>query len=218
MEPEFWHKAWATGDTGWQQSEANEKLRECWGLLGLDRSANVLVPLCGSSIDMMWLRDQGHHVVGFELSRDAIEVFLSEHDIHHTVSQQGPYHVYSGDQITLYGGDIFEMRSASHPTIDAVYDRAATVALPPDLRSRYAKLLAEAISPQGKMLLVTLIYDQSQKEGPPFSIDDSEVARLFADEFNVAQLGGVTDLSDVVDLASRGLDKVEEAAYLLART
>ena len=39
------------------------------------------MPLCGKSLDLLWLRDQGHLVIGVELSATAFEDFCLENGI-----------------------------------------------------------------------------------------------------------------------------------------
>lgn len=67
MKSEFWHDRWLNSQIGFHQSEVNSYLQEHWSEHFQDRGT-VFVPLCGKSRDMVWLCDQGHTVIGSELS------------------------------------------------------------------------------------------------------------------------------------------------------
>ena len=89
----------------------------------------------------------------------------------------GSHRRYSADGIDIFAGDIFEITADVLGPVDAVYDRAALVALPEGMRRRYAAHLAgiTAVAPQ---LLVTFEYDQAEMDGPPFSITEEEAMLL----------------------------------------
>jgi thiopurine S-methyltransferase len=136
----------------------------------------VLVPLCGKTIDLDWLARQGHEVTGVELSALAAEQFHAEQGRQAEVTEEGPYTVHRSEHLRYLVGDVFDLPSTGH-TFDLIWDRAATVALPPELRSRYAKVLRE-VGSGGVLLLVTFAYDEAVLTGPPFSVDAEAVRQL----------------------------------------
>ena len=80
MQPEFWQKRWADNQIGFHQAQISPYLQRHWSQLNLADNAQVLVPLCGKSLDMLWLAGQGHRVLGVELSRKAAEDFFMHDD------------------------------------------------------------------------------------------------------------------------------------------
>ncbi|AFU99127.1 thiopurine S-methyltransferase [Simiduia agarivorans] len=178
MEQAFWQSRWQKNEIGFHESAPNALLVNQFQSLGLQPGARVFVPLCGKSVDMLWLCQQGVDVVGCELSALAVEQFFREQEVTPAVHQQDGFTRYSVAGLTVWQGDFFSLNAAMIGPVDAVYDRAALIALPPAMRETYARQLL-AITGAARQLLITLIYDQSVMEGPPFSVDQAEVCRLY---------------------------------------
>jgi len=107
MQPEFWHKKWESNQIGFHQPEVNPYLQRHWPDLAIPAQARVLVPLCGKSLDLLWLAGRGHRVLGVELSEKAVEDFFREQQLQPQVSEQGDFKVYRADAIELWCGDFF---------------------------------------------------------------------------------------------------------------
>ena len=179
MEANFWHDMWASGVVGFHQPDVNSYLKNHWSKLGLQGNENVLVPLCGKSLDMIWLANQGHSVLGIELSPKALAEFLSENDLTAEPIEQGNHCGYKMPDMTLLCGDFFHLTAEQCADIHVVYDRAALVALPPEMRKQYVTHLQTILPAGSQFLLVTIEYDQSVMSGPPFSVTEQEVRTLF---------------------------------------
>ncbi len=177
MEHEFWQKKWASNVIGFHLLDVNPILTEYWPALKPQRDETVFVPLCGKSRDLDWLGQKHDAVVGVELSKIAVRSFFSERFYTPTVSTLSScLERYDFDELTIYAGDYF---SAPIEAVDLIYDRAALVALPKEMRSEYAKVLRSRLKKGGRILLVTLDYQQQEMTGPPFSVPESEVRELF---------------------------------------
>ena len=194
MNPEFWQTRWQEGRIGFNQSKVNLWLIKYWPDLKLPVGSRVFVPLCGKSIDMLWLAAQGYDVIGVELVETAIQAFFAEQNIVPTVHEHVtiPTLKYyqgqsSGQNITLWVADIFALTSDDIGSVDAVYDKAALIALPADMRINYSEQIRN-ISGNAPQLLITLNYDQSKKAGPPFSISDEQVQQYYGDHYQIAEL------------------------------
>ncbi|TMU79445.1 thiopurine S-methyltransferase [Pseudomonas fluorescens] len=210
MQPEFWHKKWASGQIGFHLPEVNPYLQRHWAA---PASARVLVPLCGKSLDLAWLAGRGHRVLGIELSGKAIEDFFSEHQVQPQISERGAFKVYRSDAIELWCGDFFALTASDVTDCTALYDRAALIALPAPMRERYAAHL-QRILPQGVQgLLITLDYDQAQMPGPPFAVGDDEVQRLLGDAWQVQVLEAQDVLAESWKFLQAGVTRLEERAY-----
>jgi len=196
MNADFWHARWESGRVGFHQGEVNRYLIRYWDALEAATDATVFVPLCGKSMDMVWLRERGHRVVGVELSPIAMRDFFNENGIEATQTQQGSLERWEGDGIVLLCGDLFEMTEAQFKGATAVYDRASLIALSVEQRKPYVDLLKQSFPVNWPMLLVTLDYPQDQRGGPPFSVPDDEVRELFGDGFEVEQLVSEEVLAD----------------------
>jgi thiopurine S-methyltransferase len=217
MEPKFWLERWEKGETGWHRDDVHPELVAHWQALDLPQRSRVLVPLCGGSHDMAWLAKQGHEVIGVELSPHAIEGFLAHHRVRHITMDEPGFRSYMGGRYQLLCGDFFAVPADVFASVEAVYDRASLIALPPDMRPRYALLLAERLMPGTQVLLITLSYQQQEMDGPPFSVPDDEVRALFADHFDITTQTQFDALADNGGLRKRGLTALTETVYLLKR-
>ena len=217
MTPDFWIERWQKGEIGFHQEAGNDLLQTYWPSLGLAPDSTVFVPLCGKSLDMVWLAGQGHRVVGVELSPLAVDDFFRAQDVEASTRVVGKFMVRSAGPITIWCGDIFDLPTEAVRGVAAVYDRAALVAFPASAQARYAAKLADML-PQGvPVLLVSLAYPEGQMTGPPFSTPLSQVAALFGATHDIDLRESRDGLEKSPNLAARGLTALEEAAYVLRR-
>ncbi len=216
MQPEFWHKRWQSNQIGFHLPEVNPYLQRFWPQLTLEEGARVLVPLCGKSLDLLWLAHQGHEVLGIELSEKAVEDFFSEHHFDPNVSEQGPFKVYRAGSIELWCGDFFELTAGDVADCTALYDRAALIALPPAMRQQYAAHLNRIMPRESLGLMITLDYDQSQMDGPPFAVLDDEVQGLFAGFWTLKILEDQDVLSESSRFVDNGVTRLEERVYRIS--
>lgn len=213
MHPEFWHERWRSGHIAFHQSHYNETLTRAWPSLALPDGSRVLVPLCGKSRDLLWLRDAGHDVLGVELSPLACAAFFEENGLTPITGPFSRFHAWRSERITLLQGDVFDL--PPDLAVDAVYDRAATIALPRDLRVRYAQKLGALTRPGTPMLLVTLDYPQDERDGPPFAVSPADVERLYGVDFDVHHLG--PRAADEAQREAWGVSRLANHDFLLRR-
>lgn len=216
MRPEFWHSRWAAGQIGFHQAEVNPYLQQFWPTLQLAPGARVLVPLCGKSIDMTWLCDQGLYVVGVELSEAAAQAYFNERDIAPLIERRGAFTLYAGEHCEIWCGDFFELTLADIGACSALYDRAALIALPVEMRARYAGQLARLLEPGCCGLLVTLDYPQAEIDGPPFAVAQQEVRQLLGGEWQVELIASLDVLQDNARFVQRGVSRLQEQVYRLS--
>ncbi|MBX9754219.1 MAG: thiopurine S-methyltransferase [Pseudomonadaceae bacterium] len=218
MDENFWQQRWARNEIGFHLSEVNPYLQQFWPALNVPAGAQVLVPLCGKSLDMLWLAEQGYRVLGIELAQTAVEAFFSEQGLLAEIDQVGEFRRYRSGAIEVLCGDFFSLTAADLLECRALYDRAALIALPAPMRERYAAHLA-AILPSGcGGLLVVLDYPQEQMPGPPFAVGEAEVQRLLAEPQWSLQLLEARDvLGENWRFLQRGLSQLYERVYRLQR-
>lgn len=217
MEPGFWHERWARNQTGFHLPEVNPYLLRHWPGLGVASGAQVLVPLCGKSLDLVWLASVGHRVMGVELSEKAVEAFFTEQGLTPQISQRGAFKVYQAGSIELWCGDFFALDAGAVADCRALYDRAALIALPPLMREQYAEHLSRILAGGSRGLLITLDYEQSQKAGPPFAVSDEEVQLLLGTQWSPEVLEQQDILGASWKFVQDGVTRLEERAYRLAR-
>lgn len=217
MDADFWLERWREGRTHFHQQRVTPLLQKYWPTLGLAAGSRVFVPLCGKSLDMIWLAEQGHEVIGIELARLAIEQFFAENNLQPTIQATPIGSSYRAGNIELICGDIFDMGPQDLAGCTGVYDRAALVALPTDMRQRYVQHVYAQLPDDYRGLLLTLDYDQEQMEGPPFSVGDEEVQTLYAGHSEAVLIDRRGILDKEPKFAERGLTKLDTLVYRLGR-
>jgi len=211
MDPEFWLQKWQQKDIAFHQKAANSLLVSCFNQLDLAGGSRVFLPLCGKTPDIGWLLANGYRVAGAELSEIAVTELFQELGIAPNISAAGKLKHYAADKIDIFVGNIFDLTATELGTIDAIYDRAALVALPDSMRTQYAKHLLR-ITDGAPQLAICFEYEQALVAGPPFSIDRKEMNRLYAD---IYQLQCVESI-DVAGGLKRKCPATEHA-WLLAK-
>lgn len=215
MDADYWKSRWQRGETGWHRDEVMPLLQKHWPSLHAQAGSEVLVPLSGKTLDMPWLATQGQRVLGIELSERAIKAFFVEQDLSDVASDtpDGPLH-RAGD-IAILEADAFEVSPAMLSGVRHVYDRAALIALPPDLRKRYVDTLYARLPARTTALLITLEYPQHEKDGPPFSVSEEEVRTLFSPAWDVALLERRDILQQQPSFIADGVSALQTAVYRL---
>lgn len=218
MQPEFWHERWRTGQIGFHQPAADPHLIEHWPTLGVAAGRGVFVPLCGKSLDVLWLREQGHRVTGVELSAVAVECFCMEHGIPAKRRRQDSFDCFEAGQLNLLCGDFFSLTPKLIGPIAAAYDRAALISWAPELRVPYVDQMSSLMPSGSQTLLIVMEYPQAQMAGPPFSLTAREVERLYAARYGIQELSRHNILATEARLRARGLTELYEVCYRLTRS
>ncbi|MDZ7710098.1 MAG: thiopurine S-methyltransferase [Roseovarius sp.] len=209
MDAQFWHDRWQEGRLGFHEGRVNRMLEAHIGSLALEDGDRVFLPLCGKAVDIPWLLSRGYRVAGAELSEIAVRDLFGEMGVVPEVTEAGAHRRYAAGGVEIFVGDIFALTADVLGPVDAVYDRAALVALPEGMRERYAAHLAD-LTRAAPQLLVTFEYDQAAMEGPPFSVNEAEVARCHGARFGI---GVLADME--VPGGLKGIVPAREKAMLL---
>ena len=152
---ESWLERWREGRIGWHEEGGNASLKRHWSAGG----RRVLVPMCGKSVDMLWLEDRGNEVVGVELSDIAARAFFEENALRYTI-RQGRLPAYVAED---------RCRGIGHR------GSGALVATPAEQRPDYARHIDALLAPDACKLVITLEYDDEIATGPPYSISPQEI-------------------------------------------
>ena len=225
MEITFWLQRWNNNQTGFHQQKINPYLMYFYGEKGpaLEQreKLKVFVPLCGKSKDMLWLSQNHYGVFGVECSDLAVKGFFEENALNYKYAEKDQHALYQSSdlpsQIELFQGDFFELQASDLDDITDIFDRASLVALPVDMRHRYADKMADLQKPGVRTLLVTLTFDHTEMNGPPFSVTEDEVNALYADKFSVQKLLYKDVIEEEHGLRNRGLTSLVETVYKLVR-
>ncbi len=215
MEPAYWQARWARGETGWHRDEVMPLLARHWPSLAVPAGSQVLVPLCGKTLDMAWLAGEGHRVLGIELAAEGIEAFFAGQSLRAEVSETPEGRLHHAGPLSILEADAFSVPAERLADCRAVYDRAALIALPPELRRRYAETTYARLPAGCRGLLITLEYPQAEKQGPPFSVEEAEVRALFEPEWQVSLLDRRDILAQQPAFMAEGVGALATAVYRL---
>jgi len=225
MDNKFWLARWQDNKIGFHQPEFNLHLVSFWHELGVDSGNTVFVPLCGKSQDLLWLHQQGYSVIGIEFSELAVKAFFEENKLPFSCSSlvqaedqpASPFSIWKSEATTLLCGDFFALKSTDLGSVQAVYDRAALIALPAETRQRYVQHFQTLFENDLRVLLVTLEYPQEEMQGPPFSVEESEVLDLYSPFFNVNKVyeRDILHIEENTRFMAAGMTRLVEKVYLL---
>lgn len=187
MDKSFWLERWHAREIGFHEGQANTLLTRHWDQIGLQPPARVFLPLCGKTRDIHWFLSQGYAVVGVEFSAQAVQELFTELQLKAQIRQRGTLELHQAPGLDIYVGDIFALDTAQIGRIDAVYDRAALVALPDQMRQAYARKLQD-LAPRAVQFLISFAYDQQAMPGPPFSVPLADIEQMYGDRYAVQAL------------------------------
>jgi thiopurine S-methyltransferase len=205
----FWLNKWTSNAMGFHEDCIHPLLKKYWSATFSTTHRNVLVPLCGKSKDLLYLRTQGHNVLGIEISEIAITAFFTENKLKYERTQESNHAIFHAEGLTIYCADMLNFPQIILPKIDMVYDRAALIALSYQQRRTYSGWLTEAMETGCKSLVITLTYDESKFSPPPYLVNSMELSTLYQDNWNITHLGQ--------HAATAKGHEANEEAYLLLR-
>jgi len=226
MHHSFWHQRWQEQRIGFHLDKINPFLSKYWHRLEILEPGRVFVPFCGKSHDLLFFHQQGHKVLGNELSSLAVQDFYTEQQLNASKTiissekkspdEPGLIH-WSSPEIDILCGDFFALKKDYLSDISVVYDRASLVALPSEMREKYVKKMLEILPEKVKILLLTLDYDENEKQGPPFSVTEEEVYRLYSENFTIELLEVAGISEEQRSSRSQNMSYFNERVFLLER-
>ena len=216
---QLWLQCWRDQCTDFHQRIVNPLLVRFWPSLELAYGSRVFVPLCGKSLDMICLAQQGHDVIGVELSPVAVENFFRENDLRPTKQRLGQFTLWRDGNVSILCGDYFALTREDIGPFDTVYDRAALTALPENIRSCYVEQLTKLVHSTAGIFLLT-IEDAATDATMSQAIGvDEEIAGLYSVGFEIDLAHVESRFEPDIESPSQRLMRVEYKVYRLsART
>lgn len=215
MEISYWISRWEQDKTGWHMDHVFPPLQEFWPRLQQPRGSTVMVPLCGKSLDLDWLYRQGHRLIGVDVSASALcAVRQRMAALTFRESRRGSLTCYEAPRLQLWCGDFMKLKPRWVPPVDAVYDKAALIALPADRRRTYSAHLLSMLQPHTQLLMNTFEYEQDEMTGPPFAVSRAELDQLYGHQLRLELLQTRNLLPDLPGFRRRGLrSRLEEKIW-----
>lgn len=204
MNISYWKNRWEKGNTGWHMDQVYPLLPKLWPQLNLSTNAKVLVPLCGKSVDLLWLQEN-FHVIGIEVSAKAIKEFERNSSLPFTCTNRKGHTVFEANSIEIWKDDFLNISPNTIGKVDAIYDKAALIALPPEVRKKYIPHLQSFCNLHTKILLQAFEYEQEEMQGPPFSVSQKELSTCFSSDFEIKLLYEKSKLDEFEKFKERGI-------------
>lgn len=215
MNPEFWHSKWAKNEIGFHLSNVHPLVVKYLNDEALSDISSVFVPLCGKSLDVGYFLQKGKKVIANELSAEAVNALFQSLSLTPNITTWSGGQCYQADNLTVWVGDFFQLTAQQVSDIDLVYDRAALVALPQEMRTRYTAHML-TLTPNAQQLLLTLGYQQSDMAGPPFSVSEEEVQGHYGSAKKITLLSSKEIIEHEPKFAQIGLKSLKESAFWIA--
>ncbi|MEP5727794.1 MAG: thiopurine S-methyltransferase [Sulfitobacter sp.] len=206
MDEQFWQDRWAEGRIGFHSEVPNPHLIAHFAALNLTSGSKVFVPLCGKTLDLDWLILQGMQVTGVEFNEAAARAVFARLNLTPVESRLKGLTCLTSPQMTLWVGDLFGLDAKDIDPIDAIYDRAALVALPDVTRQAYCRHLVK-ITESAPQLLITYDYDQSHMDGPPFAVSEHMVRDHYKGAYKVKMLNDMPAKGPVAT-RTKGIEQI----------
>ncbi len=217
MDNNSWIQRWKNGETGFHQAVVNDYLIKHWNKLNVPPKSTVFIPLCGKTLDILWLAQQNLQVIGVEISDIAIKAFFEENSLTYKMMPSAKFDIYESENIKLLCGDFFALSTDDFPDKIHVFDRASLIALQPKLRKKYAEHLIQLLPRTARILLICMEYPQSEMDGPPFSVSHEELKQLYNNAFHIELIKSVDILTDNPRFIARGLSTLTEKVYQMTK-
>ncbi|NP_001290627.1 thiopurine S-methyltransferase [Esox lucius] len=197
-----WEERWQEDRTGWHQPQVHKMLENNIEKVLAGRSqVKFFFPLYGKALDMKWLADMGHSIVGVEISEKAIKQFFEENNLSYSEEMVpalpgAKLYKSSARNISLYQCDLYNFSSAIEGQFGGIWDRGSLVAINPRDREKYVALITSLMDKDCRYLLDTLLYNPELYKGPPFFVPDEHVQNLFGKSCDIELLHSIDALTD----------------------
>ncbi|XP_013388822.1 probable thiopurine S-methyltransferase [Lingula anatina] len=198
-----WIEAWDSDQVGWHMSGVNHYLKEFLDVMVAGKKdAKVLVPLCGKTVDMKWLADLGHTVVGIEGAEKAAKEFFTEQNVPVNIEQcdaiQGKLYRSADNKIRFYVGDFFYFNENLEGQFDAVWDRGSLIAVDEKDLVSYVSIIKSLLKTGGHCLAEVFDFDKGDNQNGEGhrSVSMDLAQKLFGDECSVKLLKTVAARDD----------------------
>jgi SAM-dependent methyltransferase len=164
---EFWDSRYLAGQIPWDFGGVPETVTRF--LASENAPLSVLIPGCGLAHEVEAFSRLGWHVIAIDFSSVAVAA---------AQKRLGPLanRVVEGDFFT---------HNFSDSKFDLVYERTFLCALPPRLRSAYARRVAELLKPEGRLIGFFYCDEVNDSDGPPFPIIPEELELLLKPGFEL---------------------------------
>lgn len=190
----IWKEKWEEGKSVWHKSNPNPLLVEFFNRFDADSLKNkrILVPMCGKSVDMKWLYDQGMSVVGVDVVELAVKQFFCDNNMEYEVKDSsipGATLFHHDERMSILLCDIFNINTeVIGGPCSYIWDRGALGAIQYTEVEKYTKIVESVLADDAQGLIECFTFDRGLIPGPPYAVTKEEVFEYYSCNFFVEQL------------------------------
>ncbi|CAC5361199.1 TPMT [Mytilus coruscus] len=131
MTVDKWTKLWKEDKTNHTPKLCTMFTKHVDKLINSRERVKTFVPLCGKAVEIKWLWDKGHEVVGVNCGDKALKEFFEENKIGYSVvnipAVKGKLYKSEDGRIRLYCCDFYQFNSAIESGFGAVWDHSGSL-------------------------------------------------------------------------------------------
>ncbi|KAF0307421.1 putative thiopurine S-methyltransferase [Amphibalanus amphitrite] len=214
-----WREKWQADNIRFHMPVVNPNLEQWYHRAASDdKPVAFLVPLCGKTLDMMWLYTKGHTVIGIEGVEKAITDFFTENNLEFTktTTEAGNLFQTADGRMRLYQADLCELNPQLIGPVQAIWDRGSYVAITRDDRPAYCRFMRGVMAPGCRWLLWAVEYDTSRYAGPPCALTETDIKQDLDEYVKLECLGRrQRTVGDWERLKAWNLEVLDEVMYLI---
>ncbi len=212
----FWVERWKNKDTGFHLCDIHPDLQAYFGRLSLKESDTVFIPLCGKTLDIHFFLQAKCKIIAVEMVELAVQQLFENLQINPQVSAWKHGKCYQSKNLTVYVGNVFDLSDEQLNSVNIVYDRAAFIALPYNLHAPYSRLIKEIANPD-KQMLITVEFDASKLQGPPFLLLPDNIKQYYGNQYQIELLHQEETINNEPNFQEKGLTSLMRKTYLLSK-
>ena len=214
MSNKIWKDKWKRNDIAFHQSTSNHLLKKYISQLNISAGADILVPLCGKSLDMNILANLGYNVIGIELSNIAIKAYFEALNVKPTREKYKRFITWKYKNTEIWCGDIFDLTKKEIGHIGVLYDNTSLTAFSPDIRPQYVQHFHDMLSEKNQILLITTETPDETQINSAMTIDD-EIQSLYERQYHITLLHGERVITHDPEQPDEAKRPMEEKVYIL---
>jgi SAM-dependent methyltransferase len=164
-----WEQRYRAHDTPWDLGGPHPALAHV--LEALDGPRAVFVPGAGHGHDALAFAAAGHDVTAVDIAPTAL-------------ARLGARAAATGAGVRAVEGDVLDLPARFEDAFDLVFEHTCFCALEPADRPAYARAMARALRPDGR--LAAVLWHHGEAGGPPYDISETTARACFEQVFTIA--------------------------------
>lgn len=187
----MWKECWNTPNVEFHNPQLNELFVKYHQRMLTRPGMRIFVPLCGKAVEMKWLVDHGHKVVGLEAAPVPCKAFFEENGIPYNVKEMKGIHGEKYESldhnIVIYSCDFFLFTADICGEFDGIWDSGGLNSMDVEDREAYIRRIRTLMGKGCVNLTEFVNFDKSMVD-ITWSMTKEELQKVFGEGFIVEDL------------------------------